>query len=208
MTKYFLPVLLSLALLQATAQEQKSPVYAEVGLGVGQTLMFGNTMDNLNAALGGTFTPGIGTNLIAGFYAAPVNWRGFGLGARIKGTIGSGVKGKTDADDYIYNYYNLGIHAKYHFFKTFNKGLFARAGVGFGQMTTKRANDLEKRYVHQYAIGAVGTAAIGYTFWFTNMGLTVESEIESGNRNGTVDKISDGVQFSSGQIGINTLITF
>ncbi len=214
-----LPIALLLALLagktiaqtsaDAKPSANKWPVFAEVGIGFGQTLMFGNTPDNLKDALGGEFTPTLGSNVIAGFFVAPDNWHGIGLGARIKGTFGSGVKGKNDQDDYIYNYYNLGFHAKYYpFSATFNRGLFVKGGLGFGQMTTKRSNEETNSFVHQYAIGQVLTASTGYTHWFGSMGLTLEAEFEYGSRNGTVNGKGDGVLFQSGQLGVNALVTF
>jgi hypothetical protein len=187
--------------------EKKSRIFAEVGLGFGQTIFSGDIKQNLQAAYGGSFDPGTGNNLIMGFHYAPENWKGFGVGSRIKGTFGTSVKG-TNGDDFIFNYYNLGISAKYHFIsKEFNNGLYGRTGIGFGQFTSKRVNEDQNLYKHQYAIGSTLTAGLGWTFPFKKMALSVEAEYEYSSRNGTIDGKGDAT-FTSGQIGGNVLISF
>jgi len=89
-------------------------------LGWGQTLFFGDMKEKLAESYGGTFDPGIGNNLMVGFYLASENWKGLGIGSRIEGTFGTSVKG-TNGDSYIFNYYNLAITAKYYLLsKEFN----------------------------------------------------------------------------------------
>lgn len=85
------------------AQTTKSPVYGEVGLGVGQTLFASDTKAKLQQALGGSgFDPGTGNNVSMGFYVAPEKWRGLGIGSRIRGTFGAPVDG-SGGDSYIFN---------------------------------------------------------------------------------------------------------
>ncbi len=207
--KFLLTVLtvVTVVLTNYAQTEKKSRVFAEVGLGFGQTLFGSDTKENLQAAYGGTFDPGTGNNLLMGFHYAPESWKGFGLGSRIKGTFGTSVKG-SNGDDYIFNYYNLGLSAKYHFLsKTFNKGLYGRTGIGFGQFTSKRQNEDQNLYKHQYAIGSTFTAGLGWTFPFKKMAISIEAEYEYSSRNGTIDGKGD-TTFTSGQIGGNVVISF
>lgn len=186
---------------------EKFPVYAEVGLGFGQTLFFGNMKSQLRTSYGGAFNPGIGNNLMMGFYVSPENWKGLGIGSRIKGTFGTSVAGE-NGDDYIFNYYNLAVTAKYYgLSQTFNKGLYVRGSAGFGQFTTKRVNETSKLYKHQYAIGSTFMGGIGYTIPIKKVALSIETEFEYSNRNGTIDGLGDA-GYQSGQIGGNIILSF
>ncbi len=192
-----------------TLNEKKSkvPVYGEIGLGFGKTLFFGDMNVKLLQSYGGSFKPGIGNNLIMGFYVAPKSWKGLGLGSRIKGTFGTSVEGEF-GDSYIFNYYNLAITAKYYALsKEFNRGLYARGSFGFGQLTTKRVNEESSLYRHQYAIGTSLMGGVGYTIQFHKSALSFEAEFEYSNRNGTIDGKGDA-GFSSGQIGGNIILSF
>lgn len=190
-----------------TRGKVKLPVYGEVGLGFGQTLFFGDMKAQLAQSYGGSFSPGIGNNLIMGFYVAPESWKGLGIGSRIKGTFGTSVKGE-NGDSYIFNYYNLAITAKYYALSSmFNKGLYVRGSFGFGQFTTKRVNEAINLYKHQYAIGTSLMGGIGYTIPFKKTALSVEAEFDHSNRNGTIDGKGDA-GYRSGQIGANIILTF
>ena len=206
MKTILISTLLSLSI--AAAQAQKSPVYGEAGAGFGQTLFFSGMPAALTSSLGGDFKPGTGNNLHMGFYASPERWRGLGLGSRIKGTFGAPVKG-ANGDDYIFNYYNVGISTRYHFSRQFNKGLFVRASLGFGQLTTKRLREEDKFYKHQFALGQTGSLSLGYVFPIgqTGKGIGVEAEFEASTRNGTINGEGDRT-FRSGQIGGNVFYTF
>jgi hypothetical protein len=191
----------------ASERPARLPVYGEAGVGFGQTLFFGGMRDALRKSYGGAFDPGIGNNLMMGFTVAPLGWRGVGVGARIKGTFGTSIKGE-QGDDYIFNYYALALAVKaYPFAKTFNDGLYARASVGFGQMTTKRQNEALNRYRHQYAIGLTAAGALGYTLPVGPVGLGVEAEFEFSSRDGTVDGVG-ATSFQSGQLGGNFVVSF
>jgi hypothetical protein len=191
----------------STDKKIKLPVYGEVGLGFGQTLFFGDIKSQLTKSYGGAFEPGIGNNLMMGFYIAPENWKGLGVGSRIKGTFGTSVKGD-NGDDYIFNYYNLAITAKYYALsKEFNKGLYVRGSFGFGQFTTKRVNEAANLYKHQYAIGSSLMGGIGYTLPFKKTALSFEAEFDYSNRNGTIDGSGDA-NYRSGQIGGNIVLSF
>jgi hypothetical protein len=191
------------------AQTIKSPLYGEVGLGIGQTLFGNDTKAKLQQALGGGgFDPGTGNNISMGFYVAPEKWRGLGIGSRIRGTFGAPVDG-SGGDSYIFNYYNLALSAKYYPSGQFSKGLYGRGSFGFGQFTTKRLNEgnANKTYDHQYALGTSLMVGAGYTFPFRRTSLSVEAEWESSSRTGTVDKVGD-VNFRSGQLGLNVILGF
>ncbi|MGB3546056.1 MAG: hypothetical protein WBA17_03730 [Saprospiraceae bacterium] len=189
------------------ATASKQTVYGEFGLGFGQTLFFGDMDAKLINSYGGTFSPGIGNNLSMGFYVAPPNWRGLGIGSRIKGTFGTPVEGD-NGDDYIFNYYNLAASIKYYgLSKQFNRGLYTRGSIGFGQFTTKRQNEDEQLYKHQYAIGLSYMGGIGYTLPARRTAVSFELEFEYANRNGTIDGMGEQ-NFQSGQIGGNLTISF
>lgn len=188
-------------------KESKLPVYGEFGLGFGQTLFFGNTKEQLTKSYGGAFNPNVGNNLMMGFYIASYNLKGLGLGSRIKGTFGTSVVGD-NGDSYIFNYYNLAITAKYYALsKRFNKGLYSRGSLGFGQFTTKRVNETSNLYKHQYAIGSSFMLGAGYTIPFKKSALSFEAEYEYSNRNGTIDGLGNA-NFKSGQIGGNVILSF
>lgn len=191
-----------------TVQAQKATIYGEVGLGFGQTLFFGDIEDKLRQSLGGSFEPNIANNLMMAFYIAPENWKGLGIGSRIKGSIGTSVEGDF-GDGYLFNYYNLAIAAKYYpFSQQFNKGIYGRGSIGFGQVTTKRENETTDEYRHQYAIGGVFTAGAGYTIPFKKTALSIEAEFEIANRNGTISGVGDGQPFQSGQLSVNFILSF
>lgn len=193
---------------QTTAEKKsKLPVYGELGLGFGQTLFFGDMKAQLKDSYGGSFSPGIGNNLMMGFYVAPKNWKGLGIGSRIKGTFGASVKGDY-GDSYIFNYYNLAITAKFYALsKEFNQGLYIRGSFGFGQFTTKRVNEATNLYKHQYAIGTSLMGGIGYTIPFKKTAISFEAEFDYSNRNGTIDGKGD-TGYQSGQIGGNIILSF
>ncbi|WP_445908735.1 hypothetical protein [Yeosuana sp.] len=207
MKKIIVVLMILVSIVNNAQTEKKAKIFAEFGLGFGQTLFSGDIKENLQLAYGGTFDPGTGNNLIVGFHYAPDSWKGFGLGSRIKGTFGSSVTG-TNNENYIFNYYNLGLSGKYYFLsKEFNKGLYSRAGLGFGQFTSKRENEAQKLYKHQYGIGSTLTAGLGWTFPLKKMAISVEAEYEYSSRNGTIDGIGDK-SFTSGQIGGNVILSF
>jgi hypothetical protein len=144
-----------------------------------------------------------------GFYLAPEKWKGLGIGSRIKGTFGTSVAGENDSDQYIFNYYNLSVSAKYYpFSRTYNRGFYGRGSLGFGQFTAKRLNETTYQYVHQYGIGSTQLLGIGYSIPLKKTSLSFEAEFEHSSRNGTVNGVGDGVVFRSGQLGFNTYLTF
>ncbi|NJK82514.1 MAG: hypothetical protein HC912_00555, partial [Saprospiraceae bacterium] len=177
------------------------------GLGAGQAIINASSKASLETALGGTFEPSLGNNLMMAFYAAPENWKGLGIGSRIHGTFGTPTDG-TNSSQYVFNYYNLAFAAKYFVLtKAFNKGLYVNGSLGFGQFTAKRLNESTNDYQHQYAIGTSLMTGVGYTFPFKKTALSIEVQYENANRNGTVNGIGE-VNFQSGQIGGNIILSF
>ncbi|MBC7921592.1 MAG: hypothetical protein H7Z75_10955 [Ferruginibacter sp.] len=207
----FFLVLIAASLVSRAQTERKLPVYGEVGMGAGQTLFFGDIRTKLQQAiLAEAFEPGIAGNFLLAFYVAPERWKGFGLGARLKFSGSGGGATDDQGGEYFFNYYNLGVSAKYYpLSRQFNKGLYTRASLGTGQMTTKHQfNDAAETYVHQFAIGSTLTGGLGWTFPLRNKSISIESEFEYSRRNGTISGVGDGQLFQSGQLGANVYLTF
>ncbi len=191
----------------AFSQSNKTRIYGEVGLGAGQSIINSLSKASLETALGGTFEPSIGNNLMMAFYVSPERWKGLGIGSRIIGTFGSPTSG-TNNSSYVFNYYNLSLAAKFFVLsREFNKGLYVNGSFGFGQFTAKRLNESTKEFQHQYAIGTSLIGGLGYTFPFKKTALSIEVQYENSNRNGTVNGIGD-VNFKSGQLGGNIILSF
>ncbi len=188
------------------SQEKSQPLYAEFGLGFGQTLFFGDTKQKVGNALGASFDPGVVSNLFMSFYYTPQKLKGVGIGGRIKGSI-AGPVGEGN-DDFFFNYYTFGPTIKYYpFSQQFNKGFYTRISFGSGQLTTKRANDETKNYTHQFAVGSTLMGGLGYTFLLADKSFSIETEFEYSSRNGTVQSIGEQT-FQSGQIGLNLVYSF
>lgn len=201
--------LLTAAAPAAHAQKAatKRPVFAEVGAGFNKTMYFGDTRAKLSQALGGSARPGTGNNILAGFYVAPEKWRGLGVGSRMCGSFGAPVEGDF-GDEYIFNYYNVALAAKYYALsREFGRGLYGRGSVGFGQFTAKRFDEETHFYRHQYALGTSLMAGVGYTLPLNGYSLGLEAEFESASRSGTVNGLGSQT-FRSGQVGVNVIIGF
>jgi hypothetical protein len=188
--------------------DKTKSVYAEVGFGFGKTLFFGDTKALLKEGYGATFNPGTAINILMGFSYAPQNWKGFGLGSRITGTIGNTVKGDGNNDDFAFNYYNTAITTKYYpISKEFNKGLYVGASFGFGQFTTERSNKETKLLKHLYGLGTTFTATTGYSFLIGKRTFSIEAQYDYSNRNVGIDG-KDEFSLKSGQIGGNIIYSF
>lgn len=78
-----------------------------------------------------------GYSLSSFFYVAPIKWRGLGVGSGIKGFFATPNNGGNN-ETYLFNYYHLGLGAKYYpFSKVFNRGFAFKSIIGIGQMTEK-----------------------------------------------------------------------
>lgn len=187
--------------------ERKKAIYGEFGFGFGQTIIPTATQDNLAIALGGAFEPVGAGNLTTAFYYAPEKWKGLGLGTRFMWSGGPGAKGD-NGDDYFFNYYNFSVSAKYYVLShTFNKGWYVRGSLGTGQLTTKRADDDDKSFTHQFAIGSTLMANIGYSLPINQNAISVEVHYETSSRNGTINEVGDK-SLKSSQIGANIIYSF
>ena len=185
----------------------KTRVYGEVGFGVNKILLFGDTRNQLVRALGGSADFGSANNLLAGFFVAPEKWRGLGVGFHMSGTFGAPVTGDF-GDQYIFNAYNVGVAAKYYpLSRQFNRGLYGRGSIGFGQFTTKRFRQDTNFYRHQYALGSSLMGALGYSLRVKGLSVGLEAEVESASRSGTVDGLGSQT-FKSGQLGVNLVVSF
>lgn len=188
------------------AEPPKLPVYGHVSLGFGQNLLFGSTRATFRDALGGGFTPGLSPNLAAGFSVAPAGLMGLGVGLRIRGSFGMPVTGD-GGDDYIFNHYNLALTTTYYpISRLFDDGLYVRASLGFGQLTSKRMDEARALYVHQYALGVSAMGAVGFTLPFSGISLSAEIEFDYSSRNGTVDGLGDR-GFATGQLAGNLVLS-
>ena len=202
-------VLSTAALAPARAQTpaSKRPVFAEVGVGFNKTMYFGDTRAKLGQALGGSAPAGAGNNILAGFYVAPPSWGGLGVGSRMCGSFGGPVAGDF-GDQYIFNYYNVALAAKYYgLSREFGRGLYARGSVGFGQFTAKRFDEDTRFYRHQYALGTSLMAGLGYTLPRKGYSLSLEAEFEAATRSGTVNGVGSQT-FRNGQAGVNLVVGF
>jgi hypothetical protein len=185
----------------------KTRVYGEVGFGVNKILLYGGTRDKLVRALGGSADFGTANNLLAAFFVAPEKWRGLGVGFHMSGTFGAPVTGDY-GDQYIFNAYNVAVAAKYYpLSQEFNRGLYGRTSVGFGQFTTKRFRDDNQSVRHQYALGTSLMAGVGYTVPFKGLGISLEAEYERASRDGSLDRVGE-LTFDSGQLGVNLVVSF
>ena len=131
----------------------KLPVYANISIGYGNTF-FSRTLgekETINGERG--FGRNQGNTLTTWFYVAPTRWKGLGVGTGIKGFFATPNNGGNN-ETYLFNYYHVGVGAKYHLFsKTFNKGLALKSSFGIGQMTKKTKFNATRTYQHQFAIG-------------------------------------------------------
>jgi hypothetical protein len=192
-----------------SAQNARIPVYGEAGLGFGQTLFMGDIRAKLTASVGGgSFAPNAGANALIAFYVAPDSWRGLGVGARAK-VFAAGPSAGSNGDEHFFNYYHIGISAKYYpISRTFNRGLYVRGSFGPGQLTTKRANEASRTYVHQFAVGSTALLGVGFSIPVGSKTIGLEAEYETSSRSGTINGLGDGQTFSSGQFGVNVKLGF
>jgi len=189
------------------SDQKKIPVYGEFGFGFGKTMIPTSTQGHLAVALGGAFKPMGAGNLSTAFYYAPKKWKGLGVGTRFMWSGGPGAKGD-NGDDYFFNYYNFSISAKYYALsRQFNNGLYVRGSIGTGQLTTKRANDANKSFTHQFAIGNTLSANVGYSLPIGHKAISLEIHYETSSRSGTISTLGDK-SLKSSQIGGNIIYSF
>lgn len=214
MKNVFVAALIFLSALTAgnlQAQSAKTPIYAQISIGYGNTFFYGSLADKetINDSRG--FGRNQGNTLSSFFYAAPAAWNGLGLGSGVKGFFATPNNGG-DNETYFFNYYHVGVGLKYHLFsQQFNEGFYTKANVGFGQMTEKTKFNNERRYEHQFAIGTTLLGGIGYAFPIgksKHTALNIDLEAEYSSRSGDVTGLGESQRFQNSHISINVGISF
>ncbi len=196
--------------LNAQDETEKLPVYANISIGYGNTFFSGRLSEKETINDDRGFGRNDGFTLASFFYYAPKKWKGFGLGAGVKGFIASpNVGGPNDSEEYFFNYYHVGLGGKYHFSKQFNKGLFLKTSIGIGQMTEKTRFLDENRFEHQFAVGTTVLGGIGYSFPLSDkIAFNVDLDYEFSSRNGDVTGEGQDVNFRNSHVSINFGIGF
>ena len=192
------------------AQLNKNPIYGNVAIGYGNTFFSGTLSEKETINDGRGFGRNQGYSLSSFFYVAPVKWKGLGVGSGVKGFFATPNNGGNN-ETYLFNYYHVGLGAKYYpFSKVFNKGFAFKSSVGIGQMTEKMKYNNTKTYEHQFAVGTTLLAGIGYALP-VNKGknaFTVELEGETSNRRGDVTGKGEDQPFRNKHVSINFGIGF
>ena len=210
--RLFTLLILGLVFFTASAQEsdEKLPVYANFSLGYGNTFFSGRLGDRETVNDERGYGRNDGFTLASFFYYAPDSWKGFGLGTGVKGFFATpNVGGPNDSEEYFFNYYHVGLGAKYHFSKTFNKGLFVKTSIGFGQMTEKTRFLEENRFEHQFAVGTTVLGGVGYSFPINSkVSFNVDLDYEFSNRRGDVTGEGQDIDFRNSHVSINFGVGF
>lgn len=210
--RLFTLLILGLVFFTGNAQEsyEKLPVYANFSIGYGNTFFSGRLGDKetINDERG--YGRNDGFTLATFFYYAPSKWKGFGMGTGIKGFFATpNVGGPNDSEEYLFNYYHVGLGAKYHFSKKFNEGLFLKTSIGFGQMTEKTRFLEENRFEHQFAVGTTILGGVGYSFPINSkVSFNVDLDYEFSNRRGDVTGEGQDMNFRNSHVSLNFGIGF
>lgn len=196
--------------LSAQESNDKLPVYANFSIGYGNTFFSGRLGDKETINDDRGYGRNQGFTLASFFYYAPEKWKGFGLGTGVKGFFSTPNTGGPDnSEEYFFNYYHVGLGAKYNFSKQFNKGLFLKSSLGFGQMTEKTRFLNENRYEHQFAVGTTILSGIGYAIPLNNkISFNVDLDYEFSNRRGDVTGEGQDIDFKNSHVSINFGIGF
>ncbi|MEM9884996.1 MAG: hypothetical protein AAF849_03825 [Bacteroidota bacterium] len=192
------------------AQNDKTPIYAHVAIGYGNTFFYGTLADKETINDGRGYGRNQGNTLSTFFYAAPENWNGLGIGSGVKGFFSSPNNGGDD-ETYFFNYYHVGVGLKYYpFTKKFNRGFYLKSNFGFGQMTEKTRFNSQQVYDHQFAIGTTILGGLGYSVPIgkKSMVLNIDLEAEYSSRSGDVTGIGEGQTFQNSHVSINFGIGF
>jgi hypothetical protein len=204
-------VFISVIRLQAQDKvSAKIPVYGNISIGYGNTFFYGSLAEKetINDSRG--FGRNQGNTLATFFYVAPASWKGLGIGTGIKGFFAIPNNGG-DNETYLFNYYHVGMGAKYYpFSRTFNKGFFAKSSFGIGQMTEKMRYNATQTYEHQFAIGTTILGGVGYSIPIlkNKAALTIDLDAEYSSRRGDVTGLGEDQQFRNSHVSINVGIGF
>jgi hypothetical protein len=191
-------------------EKAKLPIYGNIAVGYGNTFFSGTLGEKETNNDERGFGRNDGTALGGFFYAAPEKWKGLGVGFGAKGFIARPNNGGND-ETYLFNYYHVGPAAKYYpFSREFNRGLCAKAGVGFGQMTEKMRYNSTKIYEHQFAIGTTLLLGVGWSFpiGHGHTALTFDLDYQTSRWRGDVTGIGEDQPFSAQHVSANVGIMF
>jgi hypothetical protein len=206
-------ILLVLSLTTVQAQENvsaKLPIYGNISIGYGNTFFYGTLAEKETINDGRGFGRNQGNTLATFYYVAPASWRGLGVGTGIKGFFATPNNGGNN-ETYLFNYYHVGIGAKYHFVsREFNKGVYAKSSFGFGQMTEKMRYNNTKTYEHQFAVGTTVLGGIGYAIpiFKQKAALAIDLDFEYSSRRGDVTGLGENQRFQNSHVSVNVGLGF
>jgi hypothetical protein len=215
----YMSLLASLCILSATnalqAQDTdltpaKLPIYGNISIGYGNTFFSGTLSEKETINDGRGFGRNQGNTLATWFYVAPARWKGLGVGTGIKGFFATPNNGGNN-ETYLFNYYHVGVGAKYYpFSKRFNKGFALKSSVGVGQMTEKTKYNATRTYEHQFAIGTTVLAGVGYSIpvFKKRSALNIDFDFETSNRRGDVTGIGENQSFKNKHVSLNIGLGF
>lgn len=216
-TQFFLPGLLSALLVTSTVLAQtteptpaKLPIYGNVSIGYGNTFFSGTLGEKETINDGRGFGRNQGNTLTTWFYVAPARWKGLGVGSGIKGFFATPNNGGND-ETYLFNYYHVGIGAKYYpFSRQFNRGFALKSSFGFGQMTEKTRFNATRVYEHQFAVGSTLLAGIGYSIpvFQKRAALNIDLDFETSSRRGDVTGLGENQPFKNNHVSLNVGLGF
>ncbi len=188
----------------------KLPVYGTISIGYGNTFFSGTLARKETVNDGRGYGRNQGNTLATWFYVAPDRWKGFGVGTGIKGFFATPNNGDNQ-ETYLFNYYHVGVGAKYYpFSRTFNKGFALKSSFGIGQMTEKTKFNATRVYEHQFAIGTTLLAGVGYSIpvFKKRAALNIDFDYETSNRRGDVTGIGENQPFKNNHVSLNVGLGF
>ncbi len=208
-----LSLFVAIASVQAQDTEPtaaKLPVYGTVSIGYGNTFFSGTLAEKETINDGRGYGRNQGNTLATWFYVAPTRWKGLGVGTGIKGFFATPNNGD-NSETYLFNYYHVGVGAKYYLFsRQFNKGFALKSSFGIGQMTEKTKFNATRTYEHQFAIGTTLLAGFGYSIpvFRKRSALNIDFDFETSNRRGDVTGIGENQPFKNKHVSLNIGLGF
>lgn len=188
----------------------KLPIYAHVSLGYGNTFFSGRLAEKETINDNRGYGRNQGNTLTTWFYVAPERWRGLGIGSGVKGFFATPNNGDNN-ETYLFNYYHVGVGAKYYpFSKVFNRGFCLKGNLGIGQMTEKTKFNNTQTYDHQFAVGTTLLAGIGYSIpvFKKSSALIIDFDYESSSRRGDVTGLGENQPFKNSHVSLNIGLGF
>lgn len=203
-------ILLTIGSINAQNEPKKLPVFGNVSIGYGNTFFSGRLGDKETVNDDRGFGRNQGFTIATFFYYSPNSWKGLGVGSGVKGFFATpNLGGPNETEEYFFNYYHVGLGAKYHFSKAFNKGFFVKSNFGFGQMTEKTRFLDENRFEHQFALGTTFLGGVGYALPLSeHLSFTIDLEYEISRRRGDVTGEGQDIPFNNSHISVNFGVGF